>query len=128
MWKQFLDLVPHLMRLLPHVDRYIQQRNAGDDTQKKNLEQFAQMTEGLRADLAKTTASHASLYRQLNDQSEQIAALSHELHAAKLTMNSSAAKLSALDRRLRSLRLSLVIALLVIVLLFCFAIGFTLRH
>jgi len=112
MWKQFLDLIPHLTRLLPHVERFVQQRSSGDDAQKKNLEQFQQMTEGLRADLAQATASHASLYRQLNEQGEKMSALAADLHDSRTALQSAEARIAKLETLLISGRW-LVIATLV---------------
>jgi septal ring factor EnvC (AmiA/AmiB activator) len=124
MWKQFLDLIPHLTRLLPHVDRFIQQRTAGDDAQKKNLEQFQQMTESLRADLAQATASHASLYRQLNEQGEKMSTLAADLHDSRTALQSAESHIARLEGSLHSIRLLVIATLGFSVLTFTLAIYF----
>jgi hypothetical protein len=118
MWKQFLDLIPHLTRLLPHIDRIITQRTSGDDAQKKNLEQFQQMTEGLHADLAQATASHASLYRQLNEQGEKLSELASSLTSTKIVIDSLDARLTRMERIQDKQTLYLLICLLLLVVLF----------
>jgi len=112
MWKQFLELIPHLTRLLPHVDRFIQQRTAGDDAHRKNLEQFQKSTESLRADLAQATAAHASLYRQLNDQGEKMSELSADVHASRTALQSAEAHIEKLESSLSFIRGLLLVTLL----------------
>jgi septal ring factor EnvC (AmiA/AmiB activator) len=124
MWKQFLDLIPHLTRLLPHVERMIQQRSSGDDTQKKNLEQFQQMTEGLRGDLAQATASHASLYRQLNDQGEKMSELAADLHGSRTALQSAESRIAELESSINSIRWIAAATLLFSVLGFAAAVFF----
>jgi len=124
MWKQFLDLIPHLTRLLPHIERIIQQRSSGDDTQKKNLEQFQQMTEGLRADLAQATASHASLYRQLNDQGEKMSELATDLHDSRAALQSAEARIAKLESLLVSGRILVIARLAFSVLTFVVVLVF----
>ena len=68
MWpKALLELAPHLVRLVPAANNFFQNKSAGDEANRKALEDIA---EGLRGDLGQVTASHAGLYRQLNEQSE----------------------------------------------------------
>jgi len=124
MWKQFLELIPHLTRLLPHVDRFIQQRNSGDDAQKKNLEQFAQMTEGLRSDLAKATASQASLYRQLNEQGEKMSTLASDLHDSRSALQSAETRIATLEALLTTTRTFVIITLAFSVLTFAGVVFF----
>jgi len=124
MWKQFLELIPHLTRLLPHIDRIIQQRTSGEDTQKKNLEQFQQMTEGLRADLAQATASHASLYRQINEQGEKMSALAADLHDSRAALQSAEARIAKLESLLVTSRILVIATLVFAVLTFAGVVFF----
>jgi len=124
MWKQFLELIPHLTRLLPHVDRFIQQRNSGDDAQKKNLDQFAKMTESLRADLAQATASHAGLYRQLNEQGEKMTVLAADLHDSRAALQSAEARIEKLESLVVTSRLLVIATLAFAVLTFAGVVFF----
>jgi len=128
MWKQFLELIPHLTRLLPHVERIIQQRSSSDDSQKKNLEQFQQMTEGLRSDLAQATASHASLYRQLNEQGEKMSTLAADLHDSRNALQSAEARIQNLETSLNATRWLVIATLLSSVLTLVLVIVFHLHR
>ena len=128
MWKQFLELIPHLTRLLPHVERIIQQRSSSDDSQKKNLEQFQQMTEGLRSDLAQATASHASLYRQLNEQGEKMSTLAADLHDSRNALQSAEARIQNLETSLNAIRWLVIATLLSSVLTLVLVIVFHLHR
>jgi septal ring factor EnvC (AmiA/AmiB activator) len=118
MWKQFLELIPHLSRLLPHIDRLIQQRAGNDDVQKKNLEQFQQMTEGLRSDLAQATASHASLYRQLNEQGEKMSTLAADLHDSRTALQSAETRIAKLEALVIGNRKLIAVTMVVVMMTF----------
>jgi len=128
MWKQFLELIPHLTQLLPHVERFIQQRNAGDDVQKQTLDQFALITEGLRADLAKASASQASLYRQLNEQGEKMSTLAADLHESRAALQSAEARIANLEGSLNRITLLIAATLSVTVLTFAVVLFFHLHR
>ena len=65
---QLLEFAPHLARLIPMADRFLQSKTASEEAARNAMEQMA---EDLRGDLGKVAASHAGIYRQLNDQSEK---------------------------------------------------------
>jgi septal ring factor EnvC (AmiA/AmiB activator) len=117
MWPQLLELLPHIARLLPHADRFFQSKAANDEANRRS---FEKMTEALRADLRQASASHAGLYRQLNDQSEKISALVDDLHATRASLQGSELRLakmqSSLDSTRRMLTGSLVLMLILIAL------------
>ena len=62
------------------ADKFFQSKTAGEEANRKAMDAMA---EGLRGDLGQVTASHAGLYRQLNDQSEKLAEISVEARAAR---------------------------------------------
>ena len=52
MWpKALLELAPHLVRLVPAANNFFQNKSAGDEANRKALEDIA---EGLRGDLGQT--------------------------------------------------------------------------
>lgn len=59
---QFIELAPHISRLLPMADRFFQSKTAGDDANRKAIEKLA---EGLRGDLIQVTAANAGFYEQI---------------------------------------------------------------
>ena len=84
MWpKMLIELLPHLSRLVPMWEKFLTSRAANDKASENAL---AAMAEGVRGDLGQVTAAHAGLYRQLQDQSAQIALLAEEL---KLTRDAA---------------------------------------
>lgn len=66
---QMFELLPHISRLVPMLDRYFSSKAASE---KANEAALAAMAEGVRGDLGQVTRSHAGLYRQLQDLSAQV--------------------------------------------------------
>ena len=123
MWpKTLLELAPHLIRLVPAADRFLQNKAGGDEANRKAMEAMA---EGLRGDLGHVTASHAGLYRQLNEQSERLAGIAADVAAAKLAAESTEGRVARLQRRvivnsklvLAAMLLNVALLILVVVLL-----------
>jgi septal ring factor EnvC (AmiA/AmiB activator) len=98
---QLIELAPHITRLLPLADRFFQSKSAEAEASRTAMEQMA---EGLRGDLGQVTASHAGLYRQLNDQSEKLSSLSADLRSTKAVLESSEARMVALEKQIKVLR------------------------
>ena len=112
---QLLELLPHAARLLPVADKFFQSKAATDDSARRAMDAMA---DGLRGDLGQVTASHAGLYRQLNDQSDKLLAISSEVSAARAAAEVTEARITRLEGRLdRMAALLLVITLLAVVLL-----------
>ncbi len=99
MWpKALLELAPHLVRLVPAANRFLQDKAAGEDADRKAMEA---MVEGLRGDLGQVTAAHAGLYRQLNEQSESLAVIKAAMETVKLTAESAEGLVARLQRRVQ---------------------------
>jgi hypothetical protein len=123
MWpKVLLELAPHLVRLVPTGDRSQTNRTAEDEAHRKAMEELA---EGLRSDLGHVTASHNGLYRQLNEQSEQLAVIATAVETVRLGVESAEGRVARLQRKVlvntkllgAVLLLNVVLLLLVVVLL-----------
>jgi len=126
MWpKALLELAPHLVRLVPAANNFFQNKSAGDEANRKALEDIA---EGLRVDLGQVTASHAGLYRQLNEQSEKLALMAADVAASRVSMESIEGRLARLQRRYGTTTKLLIAALVInfVLLLMVFALFF--RH
>lgn len=93
---QLIELAPHIARLLPTADRYLQSKAAGDDATRTTL---AGIGEDIRADIKRVTASHEGIYRQLNEQGERIAQLGEQMNAARAAAESAEERAGALERR-----------------------------
>jgi septal ring factor EnvC (AmiA/AmiB activator) len=110
---QLIELAPHITRLLPLADRFFQSKSAEAEASRTAMEQMA---DGLRGDLGQVTASHAGLYRQLNDQSEKLSTLSADLRSTKQLIESSDARMAELEKQIKGLH-GLLVGVLVLALM-----------
>jgi septal ring factor EnvC (AmiA/AmiB activator) len=120
-----IELAPHITRLVPLADRFFQSKSADADASRTAMEQMAA---GLRGDLGQVTASHAGLYRQLNDQSEKLSTIAADVHASRLTTDSLEARLSQLEQQHSQVWLMLAGALVLLVVISILAILILVRH
>jgi chromosome segregation ATPase len=97
---QLFELLPHVSRLVPMADKYFSSKAANE---KANEAALVAMAEGVRGDLGQVTKAHVGLYRQLQDQSAQIAELSEEVKRARLALEQHDHRLEAQELRLRSI-------------------------
>jgi hypothetical protein len=93
---QLIELLPHATRLLPMADRFFNAKTADAEASRNAMEQMA---EGLRGDLGQVTASHAGLYRQLNDQSAQLSDLAVSQRAIHSSIASLEGRLTQLEAK-----------------------------
>jgi septal ring factor EnvC (AmiA/AmiB activator) len=122
---QLIELAPHITRMLPMADRFFQSKTADADASRTAMEQMA---EGLRGDLGQVTASHAGLYRQLNDQSEKLSNIAADVHATRLSTDALEARIASLETQLSRLVLFLTVALALLVAVCILSILFLLHQ
>src|ERR1700722_3753563 len=97
---QLFELLPHISRLLPLADKYFSSKAANE---KANEAALVAMAEGVRGDLGQVTKAHVGLYRQLQDQSAQITAVSDEVKSSRVSIEHQANKVESLELKLASL-------------------------
>jgi chromosome segregation ATPase len=97
---QLFELLPHITRLVPLADRYFSSKTASE---KATEAAMAAMAEDVRGDLGQVTKAHAGLYRQLQDQSAQIAEVSEEVKRARLSMEQHEHRMLTLEANVASL-------------------------
>ena len=97
---QLFELLPHVSRLVPMADKYFSSKAANE---KANEAALVAMAEGVRGDLGQVTKAHVGLYRQLQDQSAQIAELGEEVKRARLALEQHDHRLESQELRLRSI-------------------------
>jgi hypothetical protein len=115
---QLFELLPHITRLVPMADKYFSSKTASE---KATEAAMVAMAEGVRGDLGQVTKAHAGLYKELQEQSVQIADVSAEVKR----MGAAVERVTALESQVVALGwwvkvgVSLVVVLLaaVIVLL-----------
>ena len=97
---QLFELLPHITRLVPMADRYLSSKTASE---KANETAMAAMAEGVRGDLGQVTKAHAGLYRQLQDQSAQIAEVGEEVRRARLSIEQHEHRMLTLESNVTAL-------------------------
>jgi hypothetical protein len=116
---QLFELLPHITRLVPMADKYLSSKTASE---KANEAAMAAMAEGVRGDLGQVTKAHAGLYRQLQEQSAQIAEVLGEVKVARLSVEQDEQRMVILESNVRSLGwwvkagVSLLVVLVAVVL------------
>jgi chromosome segregation ATPase len=111
---QLFELLPHISRLLPMADKYLNSKAAAE---KANEAAMVAMAEGVRGDLGQVTKAHLGLYRQLQDQSAQITTLSEDVTATRLSTEQQASKIESLESKLSSLGLWIKVGVSLLVIL-----------
>jgi chromosome segregation ATPase len=97
---QLFELLPHITRLVPMADRYLSSKTASE---KANEAAMAAMAEGVRGDLGQVTKAHAGLYRQLQEQSTQIAEVGEEVKRTRLSIEQHENRMVTLESKITSL-------------------------
>jgi len=116
---QLFELLPHIARVLPMADKFFTSKAAAE---KANEAALAAMAEGVRGDLGQVTRAHAGLYRQLQDQSAQIAEVAEEVKQTRRAVDQRDQQMEALSQQMKSLGrwvkagVSLLVVLLAVVI------------
>jgi aminopeptidase N len=93
---QLIEMAPHIARLLPTADRFLQSKAAGDEATRGAIAKFG---DEVRADIARVTSSHESIYRQLNEQGERMAQITEQVNAARAAAEAAEERVAALENR-----------------------------
>ena len=116
---QLVELLPHLSRLVPMADKFLSSKAAAE---KANEAAMVAMAEGVRGDLGQVTKAHLGLYRQLQDQSAQIAEVGEDVKRSRIATEQHEKHMAALENQIGSFGiwikagLSLTVALLAVVI------------
>ena len=108
---QLLELAPHVTRLVPVADRYLQSKAASRDDSRRAMEQLAeglrgdlgQVADGMRGDMRQIAAAQAGIYHQLNEQGEMLAKIAADVRASKLANDEIEARMARVDTRVTRL-------------------------
>jgi hypothetical protein len=122
---QLVELLPHAARLLPMADKFFASKTAGEEANRRAMDAMA---EGLRGDLGQVTASHAGLYRQLNELNDKLADTTAAATGARAAAEAANTRVTEVERRLDRM----AVLLIVIAVLATVAVGLllmlVLRH
>jgi hypothetical protein len=116
---QLIELAPHVTRLVPMADRYLQSRAEGRDTERRAVEhavdglrgELALTAERMHEDLARVTVAQAAIVQQLTEQSESLKSIAADLHAARLAND---ARMTRMETQMSRLWIALLAGLLLI--------------
>jgi hypothetical protein len=126
MWpKVLMDLAPHLVRLVPAANRFLQDKAGGDAANQAAIDALAAQVHG---DLGLVTAAHTSMYRQLNEQGEKIDRLGNDLAATRLAVEAADGRLARMQRRTSALTRMLIASLVMIFLLMLMVFALLFKH
>lgn len=120
---QILELLPHVTRLVPLADRFLSSRQGGDEAGRRAVEELSarvgEVSEGLKADIAQVTASHAGLYRQVNEAAAKAEDAAREARGARETVATLEARLARIEavQARQGVLLTVAVVLLAIVVL-----------
>lgn len=118
---QLLELAPHVTRLVPVADRYLQSKAESRNASRRAMEQMAsslradleQLAERLGGDLTQIAATQAGIYHQLNEQSETLSRIAADMRAARLTSNEIETRMTRIETRVSRLWMTSFAALIV---------------
>jgi hypothetical protein len=121
---QLLELAPHVTRLVPVADRYLQSKAESRDASRRAMQQMAdtlrvdlgQIGEGVRGDLRQIAAAQAGIYHQLNDQSETLSRIAADMRTTRLTSDEIEIRMTRIETRLSRLWITFFAGLIVFVI------------
>ena len=122
---QLIELLPHATRLIPMAEKFFQ--NRGDVTASLDEESRKALAD-LRAELGKGAAASESLYRQLNEQSSQIANALTETRATRSAVEAVDRRLFTLEKRVAALASWTMASFAVLLLVLAGVVVLLLRH
>ncbi|MGA8939959.1 MAG: hypothetical protein WB439_12425 [Acidobacteriaceae bacterium] len=108
---QLLELAPHVTRLVPVADRYLQSKSESREDSRRAMEQMAdglrgdlgQVADGMRGDLRQIAAAQAGIYHQLNEQGEMLAKIAADVRASKLANDEIEMRVARVDTQMKRL-------------------------
>jgi hypothetical protein len=121
---QLVELLPHATRLIPVADRYFASKSAAEQA---NMAALAAMSEGVQADLGQVTKAHAGLYRQLQEQGAQVAAVGDDVRKVRSSLEQSERRVGMLEQKVASLNLWVRTGVSVSTVLLLIILGLLLR-
>ena len=99
---QLVELLPHVSRLAPMADRYFDSKATNE---RANEAALAAMAEGVQADLGQVAQAHLGLYRQLQEQSAQIATVGDDVRSVHSALEQSERRVAALEQKIATILL-----------------------
>ena len=108
---QLLKLAPHVTRLAPVADRYLQSKADNGKSQRRALDEMGERLRGELAltaertneDLTRVTTAQAGIVQQLTKQNATLEGISADLHAARLASGALDERMVQMEARIQRL-------------------------
>ncbi len=115
---QLIELAPHVTRLVPMADRYLQSKTDSGKAQRRALEEMA---ERLRGDIGQAREEMrgelTQVGQQLQAQSATLASLAENVQAARRSSDEMEARLKGMEARMARLGMILIAGMVVLAIL-----------
>jgi len=121
---QLLELAPHVTRLVPVADRYLQSKSDNGKSQRRALDEMGerlrgdlgQLAEGLHGDLTQLAAAQVGIEQRMTQQSEALASIAEDVRAMRLSSDELEGRLTRIETGMQRLWMTLLVALIVFVI------------
>ena len=121
---QLLKLAPHVTRLAPVADRYLQSKSDNGKSQRRALDEMGerlrgdlgQLAEGLHGDLTQLAAAQVGIEQRMTQQSEALASIAEDVRAMRLSSDELEGRLTRIETGMQRLWMTLLVALIVFVI------------
>jgi chromosome segregation ATPase len=118
---QLIELAPHVTRLVPMADRYLQTKADNGKSQRRALDEMGERLRGdveltaerMHGDLTRVTTAQAAIVQQLTKQNAALESIAADLHAARLTSSALDERMARMETRIQQLWMALVAGLIV---------------
>ena len=129
---QLMELAPHITRLVPVADRYLQSKGDSGKAQKRALDEMGErlrgdmgrLSEGLRGDVTRVATTQAEIDRQMKLQSEALASIAAEMQAMRRASDELEARSMRMEKGLQRLWITVLAGLVVFTMLGVWVIVF----
>jgi hypothetical protein len=115
---QLIQLAPHVTRLVPVANRYLQTRTDGGESGRRAVDglrgELAQTAERMHGDLTRVSGAQAATAEQLTQQGKMLESIAADLDAARLAGNAIDARMARMETRMSRLWTTLLAGLLLI--------------
>jgi hypothetical protein len=111
---QLLELAPHVTRLVPAADRYLQSRAENRNLQRLAMEEMAARLHG---DMGQLAEAQAGIYDQVNQQSETLARIEADVRTMRLTSDEIEARMKGMEARMAWLWMIFIAGMIVLAIL-----------
>ena len=122
---QLLKLAPHVTRLAPVADRYLQSKADNGKSQRRALDEMGERLRGelaltgerMHGDVTRLTETQAGILQQLTEQSEALERIAAESHSARLASEALDERIRGMEARMARLWMIFIAGIIVLAIL-----------